>query len=149
MEEAVRLINQHRLGRIQRWDNLAELYCLRAIELGDGEAARWLRQDALRLLAEFRCGVRVKTGAAACALPSASAGLDFGPPAGAVPNPELTPMCFASLCERGFQGDNENEFEDPTVAMDRVEWEAHYEEMDDVTVDAAHLDDIERLCKAE
>lgn len=142
MEDAVRIINSHRLGRIQRWDNLAELYCLRAAEVSERSAAEALRHDGLAMIAEFRCGVRVQTGVTPCGLPDAS-----GDGPSLVPNPTLTPMCYASLCERGFQRDNENEFHDPVVVEERFDWDSHYEEAGDSSVDAANVNEIEQLCR--
>lgn len=142
MEDAVRIINSHRLGRIQRWDNLAELYCLRAAEVSERDAAEALRRDGLAMIAEFRCGVRVQTGVTPCGLPDAS-----GDGPSLVPNPTLTPMCYASLCERGFQRDNENEFPDSIAAAERFDWDSHYEEAGAISEDAANVDEIERLCR--
>jgi hypothetical protein len=147
MEDAMRIINGHRLGRIQRWDNLAELYCLRAAEEPDRVRADDFRRDGLAMIAEFRCGVRVQTGATACALSNGPDASGASTAWGLVPNPALSPMCYESLCERGFQNDNEYEFPDPTDAAARSDWDSHYEEMDDVSVDAANLGEIEQLCR--
>lgn len=150
MEQAVTVINSHRLGRIQRWDNLAELYCLHALEVRDAAHAAALRRDGLAMLAEFRCGIRIKTGATACALPGERSEASEELTAwGRVPNPALTPMCFRSLCESGFQNDSESEFVDRASAEARADWDSHFEEMDDITEDAANADDIEQLCRRE
>lgn len=147
MERAVRVINSHRLGRIQRWDNLAELYCLRAAEEPDKARADLLRRDGLAMIAEFRCGVRIQTGATTCALPSVLSSTSASSAWGLVPNPRLTPMCYESACQRGFQSDDEEEFGDSDVAADRADWESHYEEMDEIAVDARNVDEIEQLCQ--
>jgi hypothetical protein len=147
MEEAVRVINSHRLGRVQRWDNLAELYCLRAAEEPDQARAVALRRDGLAMIAEFRCGVRIQQRLSTCALANADGELGTPSAWGFVPNPALTPLCYEAVCERGFQNDGEQEFTDPDAATARADWESHYEEMDDIAEDAANLGEIEQLCR--
>lgn len=149
MEEAVGRINRYTRRRIQRWDNLAELYCLRAAEERDHARAAGLREDGMRMLNEYRCGLAVLQGREACALAPARVSdvEDAKPSWGRVPNPALTPLCFASFCDVGFQNDDDPQ-ERANVDDDEANrWDSFVDEPDDIVSDAANLKDIERLCR--
>lgn len=141
LEKAVQTENSTKQGRVQRWDNLAELYCLHAGEMSDRDKAAELRKKGLALLAEFRCGVNVLTRKTACAL----SGLDVGKrrgeekPWGRVPNPALSPLCYKEVCQAGFQDDDEP-------------WEGDFDGFQDeypggLERDADNVGDIESLCR--
>ena len=148
MEEAIRIINSYRLGRIQRWDNLAELYCLRALEETNKKSAADLRADGLAMLNEFRCGVDIQKGRRACALPNAPNETPGEPTQwGIVPDATLTPMCYSAFCDRGFQKDDVDYLYPDPDGSDRAEWESHYEESDSIDDDAANVGKIEQLCR--
>lgn len=148
MEEAVKTINRYTRRRIQRWDNLAELYCLRAAQERNQARAMALREDGMRMINEYRCGLAVLQGRQVCALASARA--DEGDSAtlwGRVPNPAMTPLCFASFCDAGFQRDNESDERDDVDEDEANRWDAYLDEPEDITRDAANLGEIEELCR--
>lgn len=148
MEEAVLIINSYRIGRIQRWDNLAELYCLRALEEPDSKRAAHLRSDGVAMLNEFRCGVEIQKGKRACALNNArNKAPEEDTKWGFVPDSRLTPMCYTSFCDDGFQRDLADSFSKEPDPSGRAEWEAHYEEFDAIDDDAANIAEIETLCR--
>jgi hypothetical protein len=148
MEEAVKDINRYTRRRIQRWDNLAELYCLRAAqEHNQAHAMAW-REEGMRMIGEYRCGVSVLQGRQACALASTRAGDgDSATLWGRVPNPAMTPLCFASFCDVGFQRDDDFDERNDAGDDETNRWDAYLDEPEDIARDAANLGEIEKLCR--
>jgi hypothetical protein len=92
MQMAANDMAQRRAISFELWDDLAELYCVQA--KGEREPARAAaaRTNGLALLREARCGMRVYTDQpeTACFLEDT-----------ALPNTELTPLCYTVMCTKG------------------------------------------------
>src|SRR5262249_51916372 len=116
MQSAANRLVQQRSTNFELWDNLAELYCAQADRERNPVRARAARANGVAMLREFRCAInlwRWTPEHGKCALPNwrnEAPSLQGEPsnvvPWGFVPNPDLTPLCYAVLCAPGFQHDS-------------------------------------------
>ena len=91
MQWAANEMAKQRQTNFELWDDLAELYCVQAKREKDPARARASRAIAMTLLKEARCGATYydKIGAA-CFMDDT-----------ALPNPDMTPLCYTVLCTDG------------------------------------------------